>query len=157
MKLTTRQRKQIETALLDGFDMAGLERMLRLEMDVFLEQVAGGNNLTETVHALVDWAERTDNVPDLIAAAHRSNPNNVALTTLFNESAMWTEHVPQKESLPASRPLRRRLWPVLGLAVLVAVFVVVAAATGLLAWQTRQAPVRRQSTLCTGGRVFVTR
>ena len=139
MKLTTRQRKQIENALLDGFDMAGLERMLRLEMDVFLEQVAGGSNLTETVHALVDWAERADTVPDLIAAARRANPNNVALTTLFNESAMWAERAPQQESLPASRPLRRRLWPVLGLTVLVAILVVVAATTGLIAWQTQQA------------------
>ena len=45
--------------------------MLRQEMDVNINSVAGGSNLSAVAFNLIDWAQRTGRLGELIAAADR--------------------------------------------------------------------------------------
>jgi len=79
--------------LLGAFDGATLEQMVRIELDVNLEQVAGGKNLTERVHNLVAWAEQKDLIVALVYGALRQNPNNANLQKLASDVKMWVTPV----------------------------------------------------------------
>ncbi len=50
--------------------------MVRLEMGVNLSSVAGGSNLNAVAFNLIDWAQRTGRLGELIAAAARFNADN---------------------------------------------------------------------------------
>ena len=75
--------------------------MLSHEMDDRLEHVADGKNLTETIHALVNWAERHSRLLELIAAAHRANSNSAQISALYTASESWN-------FTPEIQPLHRR-------------------------------------------------
>jgi hypothetical protein len=89
MALTGPQIDQIQQALLDGYDAAGLQRMVRVGLTVELSQVAGGHNLTEIVFHLVQWADRQTRVQELIDAAVAGNPTNAALQALLQAAQSW--------------------------------------------------------------------
>ena len=78
----TVQEAKLHAALLSAFDEPGLRQLCRFELNVDLDQVAGGQDLRDRVYNLVMWATRTDRVADLIAGARRQNPTNVELSAL---------------------------------------------------------------------------
>lgn len=90
MRLTQQHFLQIQTALLDGYDRPGLRRMLRLGLDVALDDITSGTTDTQIVFDVVEWAERTDNVPALVAAAAEHNPQNTLLQQLQAAAATWS-------------------------------------------------------------------
>ena len=53
--------------------------MTRLEMNVNLDAVAGGSNFSSIAFNLIDWAQRTGRLGELIQAAVNSVPGNPAL------------------------------------------------------------------------------
>ena len=83
MKLNKSQRKEINAALADAFDYAELDRMVSLELDEALEQIAVGKNLSQIIHELIRWAERRGRLDELVAAAYRSNPQNPRVAALY--------------------------------------------------------------------------
>jgi formylglycine-generating enzyme required for sulfatase activity/WD40 repeat protein len=83
-KTRPQQFQQIHNSLLDAYDELGLRHMVRLGMDVDLDRIAGGNNLRERVFNLVQWAERTGRIHDLVQVAHEHNPTNAALKKLYD-------------------------------------------------------------------------
>lgn len=89
MRLTKQQFLQLKTALLDGYDRAGLRRMVRLGLDVSLDEITSGTTDSDVVFDLIERAERSDKVPDLIAAAAESNDHNEALRQLQQDSSTW--------------------------------------------------------------------
>ena len=89
MKLTKQQFLQVKTALLDGYDRAALRRMLRLGLDTSLDEITSGPTDSDVVFDVIEWAERSDQVGALIAAAVENNPQNTALQQLQQESAAW--------------------------------------------------------------------
>ena len=62
MPLSGDQFEQIQDALLDAYDESDLRRMVRTRLDVNLDHVVGGGNLSEVVFNLVGWAECTDDI-----------------------------------------------------------------------------------------------
>lgn len=76
-------------ALIDGYDRAGLRRMVRLGLDVSLDEITSGATDSDAVFDVIEWAERSDKVPDLIAAAVESNEHNEALRQLKQDSSTW--------------------------------------------------------------------
>ncbi len=82
MPLSGDQFKRIQEALLDAYDESSLRQMVRTRLDITLDHVAGGGNLSEIVFNLIGWAERTGNVRALIDAATVDNPGNPALQAL---------------------------------------------------------------------------
>lgn len=50
---TGKQFQQVQTALLNAFDRASLEQLVRIELDTNLNHVAGGQNETELIHNLI--------------------------------------------------------------------------------------------------------
>ena len=86
MELKGKQVEQLREPLQRAFlNRAKLKQLLREELDVRLDEVVGGNNLTETVAELVDWAEAEGRLVELVSAAIRRNPGNPRLR-LFVES-----------------------------------------------------------------------
>jgi hypothetical protein len=68
--------RQFQGALLSAFNRESLTQMARQEMNVNLDIVAGGSNLGAIVFNLIDWAQRTGRLGELIAATARSNGGN---------------------------------------------------------------------------------
>ena len=102
MALTGQQIKLIRQALLDGFPTKDdLEMMLRIQMDVALDAVAGADNQTLCVFKLITWAERTGNVRALINAAYAEIPGNPTVKQLAAASRSW---VLDAEGEPAPVP-----------------------------------------------------
>ena len=89
MKLAREHFLQIEAALLDGYDRAGLRRMVRLGLDTPLEEITAGATGRDAVFDLLTWAEHHDKVPALIAAAAAHNPQNAALQQLRQVATAW--------------------------------------------------------------------
>jgi|GEM_PF-4898669 len=80
MELRGEQFKQLREALQRAFpDKFKLKLLLREELNVRLDEVVGGNNLTETVTDLVDWAEAEGHLVELVSAAIHRNPGNSRL------------------------------------------------------------------------------
>ena len=78
-RLSGPQFKQFHAALLDAYTEADLEQMTRLEMNVNLDAVAGGSNLNSIAFNLIDWAQRTGRLGELIQAATTFVPGNSEL------------------------------------------------------------------------------
>jgi formylglycine-generating enzyme required for sulfatase activity len=89
MALSKEQAKQIHDALLDGYSIATLRQMVRFGMDMDLTHVAGGENVTDIVFTLVQWADRQHRVQELITAAVNANPTNPKLQTLQQAAESW--------------------------------------------------------------------
>lgn len=75
-RLSGPQFKQFHEALLAAFDQEALTQMVRLEMGVNISSVAGGSNFSAVAFNLIDWAQRTGRLGELISAAARSNGEN---------------------------------------------------------------------------------
>ena len=75
-RLSGPQFKQFHEALLAAFDQESLTLMVRLEMGVNINSVAGGSNFSAVAFNLIDWAQRTGRLGELITAAARSNGDN---------------------------------------------------------------------------------
>lgn len=113
MRLTKEQLLQVKTALLDGYDRAGLRRLLRLGLDASLDEITAGPTDSDVVFDVILWAERTDQVPALIGAAAENNPQNAALRQLQQTATGWfasqaaapgDTHSPQAGATPAAAP-----------------------------------------------------
>lgn len=57
MKLTGKQLKRIQLAIMDGYSQESLRRMVRIHLDEKLENVAGGGTFKDVVWNLIEWAE----------------------------------------------------------------------------------------------------
>jgi hypothetical protein len=89
MRITQQQFHQIQSALLDGYDRPGLRRMMRMGLDTSLDEVSAGTTDTQVVFDVIEWAERTDKVPELIAAAAEHNAQNELLQQLKRDAVAW--------------------------------------------------------------------
>jgi V8-like Glu-specific endopeptidase len=86
MELKGDRFRQLREALQRAYpDISKLKLLLREELNVRLNEVVGGNNLTETVTELVEWAEAEGRLVELVSAAIRRTPGNPRLRS-FVES-----------------------------------------------------------------------
>ncbi len=80
MELNGRQQSQFQQALLSAFpSKAKLTQMVSFELDWHLEAIAGGQNLSEIVFALIQHAESEGATSKLLTAARNRNPGNPTL------------------------------------------------------------------------------
>jgi hypothetical protein len=107
MALSGTQYKSLHAALLGAFTKSSLKQMLRFEMEEDLDHIAGGGSLSEIVSALLDWSERHGRTNDLVEAAHRDNPGNQALTSVWQEITQGVQpstNVPQPPKPQLDKP-----------------------------------------------------
>ena len=100
MRLPKERFLQLKTALLDGYDRAGLRRMLRMGLDTSLDEITSGPTDSDVVFDVIEWAERNDQIPALIAAAVEHNWQNAALQQLQADAASW--FAPSSGASPAA-------------------------------------------------------
>lgn len=87
--LSGKQMKVLHAALVRAFPNEGdLTRLVRFELDVELDVIVGRGALNERVFELINWAERSGRVQDLVHAARREKPDNSDLVA-FAESVPW--------------------------------------------------------------------
>lgn len=88
MQLKGQQLKALHEALLNAFPKHGeLERLVHFRLDIALNQIAGGQNHSDTVFQLIRWCEARGRLSELIRAAREENPQNQKLSAFGNEMA----------------------------------------------------------------------
>ena len=135
MKLDKGQWSRIQQTLLDAFDRNNLRMMLRLELDVDLDTVAGDEDLATVVFNLIGWAERNNRVDDLLVGAAKYNPGNAGLQELAAEYPSWLAKSISSPGSPAptTYPSVERSW---GWTVIIGVVITAVLAVGVyLLWQ----------------------
>ena len=100
MSLSGRQQEQIQSALLDAFDEAGLYQLARFKLDQDLHRIVGGGNLQELTFAFVEWADRQGRTAELINGALDQVPTNPELIALAKAAETWHVALPA----PAEHP-----------------------------------------------------
>jgi hypothetical protein len=73
------QLKRCHEALMSAFDQAGLERMVKFEMNEDLDAIAGGDTLTARIFELLEWAQRHGRLTELLQGAINTVPGNPKL------------------------------------------------------------------------------
>jgi endonuclease G len=98
--LTGEQFEQLGQALISAYPTeAKLKRMIRITFSKTLQEVAEGNNHTERVDQLIEWAESEGQLSKLIAEAQRQNPGNPKLQAFVATLSRTTgQAVPQKDA-----------------------------------------------------------
>jgi len=99
MQLNGQTRKQFHHALLSAFPTpAKLKQMVSFELDKNLTVIATGENYSEVVLKLIEWAEAEAKVEELLKAARSTNPGNTKLKS-FDEQIRNT---PNNNTTPKS-------------------------------------------------------
>lgn len=101
-RLSGKQVAQICDAIISGFDRSNLRALTRIELDQDLDVIAGGETMQDLALSLVEWAERSGRVPDLIAAMQHRNGANPAVLALTRDSAVWFG--PASQQVPPVSP-----------------------------------------------------
>jgi hypothetical protein len=85
-KLTGWQLAKLDAALLNAFDLHSLARLVRFELDEKLTTIVPtASSMSETVFALLEWAESQGRTKELIIAARKANPGNIELRDAARE------------------------------------------------------------------------
>ncbi len=106
-QLTGEQIQALWQALLDAYTPSTLAQMVRFQLNERLDAIAGGDNFSDRVYHLIDWAERTGQLPLLVAKAQAGNPGNpqlrqVALAILGKAASTSSAHAPTAAHAPSS-------------------------------------------------------
>ena len=93
MKLSKEQLKQVQEAILSGYDEPSLRMMVRVELGENLVDIAGGDALTLRVRVfnLIDWAERRDRIFELIDGARAQMGSNADIQRVWQASQQWRQ------------------------------------------------------------------
>lgn len=93
MRLNQEQIKLVHDALLSGYDEATLRMMVRLELGQDLTVITGGDSLPLRLRVfnLIEWAEKTDRVFELIDGAKAQNDSNVDIRHTWEASKDWRQ------------------------------------------------------------------
>ncbi len=77
MKLSSNERKQLLKVIIDSYpDITDIEIFIKLELGENLDNIAGGSNNTQKVFKLIEWAETTGKLIDLLNAVSQDRPDN---------------------------------------------------------------------------------
>src|SRR4051794_39055962 len=88
MKLSGRQLERLSNAFLDAFDRSELERLLRFEFDVRLDNVARWDSTMRTVvYDILSRSEMEGWTQQLLEATHKARPHNQAIEMVYREMA----------------------------------------------------------------------
>ncbi|MFO7631049.1 MAG: effector-associated domain EAD1-containing protein, partial [Caldilinea sp.] len=80
MTLTGSQISHLLEALLAAYPrLDDLRMMVRVELDENLDAIAGGGALRGVTFSLIEWANRSGRIDELIAGARLGNPGNARL------------------------------------------------------------------------------
>lgn len=86
MNWSGQQLKALHQALLSAYPVeAKLQRMLRIEMDLQLNAVAGGESYGDKLFSLIQAMKAEGRLPELLASAYRKNPGNPKLQALGSQ------------------------------------------------------------------------
>lgn len=84
--LTGKQVKELEQALQSAYpNRAQLKRMVRYKLDKRLTEIAGGENQSEIVFNLIEWAEAQGRIEELIQKSHAYNVGNAQLSAFVSQ------------------------------------------------------------------------
>lgn len=99
MNLSGQQLESLHDAILDGFSKQDLAQLLRFKLNERLEVISDGDNLSETVFALIRWAESRGRLAELIREANLARPHQPTLaqfTTTLDQAAEAKPTVPDE-------------------------------------------------------------
>ena len=100
MQLNREQIKEVQEALLSGYDEDSLRMMVRVELGEELAAIAKGSTLKILVFNLIEWAERSGRIFELIDGAHADLPGNAGIQQVWEASQAWRK--PAAVSAPST-------------------------------------------------------
>lgn len=83
--METAERARLNAVLLSAFTIDELRRLVRYTLNLDMDAISSGN-LEERVFEVVEHAERTDRLAELIAGAVKVNPGNEQIQTLVADA-----------------------------------------------------------------------
>ena len=90
MVLSGPQKKQIYAALLSAYPQyQGLARMVAFELNESLPRIVPESDMEAVVFDLVQWAESSGCIQELVNGAHTDKPRNPRLSELVKAMANW--------------------------------------------------------------------
>lgn len=82
-QLSGGQLAALQAALLAAYPQrSALEQMVRFQLNVPLNQIAGNGNLQTVIYEVLEWAVSVGRTAELFAAAQKGNPGNPVLKAL---------------------------------------------------------------------------
>lgn len=78
-RLTGQQFSQFQKALLEAYDLNSLKQMVRVQLEVNLDEIASSGSLRSVVFDLISWAQRQGALDALLDGALAGAPNNPVL------------------------------------------------------------------------------
>lgn len=99
MALTQPQFNEFYHCVLDAYDQASLERMLRLQLGKRLHLIVQVGSFQDTVLRLLEVAQREGWDLDLVEAAHNGNPTNRRLAEFAASLSNRAERLPHDRSV----------------------------------------------------------
>jgi len=104
MKLDGKQKQTLHNALFSAFPTrGGLSQMMAFQMEESLEKVAGGENYSELLLNLIQWAESQGLLQKLILGARGQNPGN---EDLFAFAVQLGLESPQEKPQPEKKDVK---------------------------------------------------
>ncbi len=111
MELNKERRQELREALISAFpNKNALKIMLLDQLDERLDNIVGGDNLTDIVNNLiVDWAEPQGRLEELIRGARQANPGNAKLREVAeNLGFIERDNIPRSPLSRESRDMEQR-------------------------------------------------
>ena len=106
MALTGQQLRALRNALVDAFNSASFEQMLRFELDKKVENIAGSGPLNTVAFKVIDAAEMEGWTLDLVRAARIANPSNASLHQVADMLALSSTRELQPAALNFEKIVR---------------------------------------------------
>jgi len=103
MSLSLRDYHQLHAALVDAFTYEELSGLVRNQFGFSLYGISTGANVAKVVADLVDWANRSNRINDLIFAALNTHPENRLLRELDPHFKPLSEISPDERSGPVNK------------------------------------------------------
>ena len=112
MILTGRHVGVLHTAILQAYSEDSFRRVIRVEMNIVLSNVIGGDNFSDKVFNFIEWVEQRDRVPEFVVALCAGNPENTMLQLLAKDLPQWLRHAESAELATAQKLVAEhmRLW-----------------------------------------------
>ncbi|MEM7131874.1 MAG: effector-associated domain EAD1-containing protein [Chloroflexota bacterium] len=85
MNFSGSQFEELHKALLDAFNRSTLARVVRFRLEERLDSIVPGGSDEDVFYGLIEWAERTGQLPDLISAVHGENPDNPKIRQCYQD------------------------------------------------------------------------
>jgi V8-like Glu-specific endopeptidase len=99
LELTGHQFRPLSDALREVLSLSQFDRMLKERLNINREDIALGSSYIEIAHEVIDYANRSGKVQELVESARRERPSNPVFVEYSNLLGIGVQGVPNTREL----------------------------------------------------------